>query len=472
MVETLTDPMGRDRASGSLAFRLFLSAVVVTAAVLLIVGFVLSSLYRGSTERAFDRRLDIYLKTIVAEIAGGPASVGSELPPPQVLGDPLFLFPLSGWYWQVARVDRGGQRLLTSRSLVETVLPSLGGTDLSMVPEGLQEGYLPGPEGQRLRVVERVLDLGEEGRFIISVAGDASEIDEESSSFNMALFGTFGVLGLAFLLIVAFQVRFGLRPLARLSVALAAVRSGATERLEGSYPEEVAPLVREVNALIDANKEVVERARTHVGNLAHALKTPLSVLMNEAGGRDDPLAARVRDQAGMMSDQISHHLQRARMAARVSLPTTVCDLRPILVALARTMEKIHLDRDLSIDLRIVDDLRFRGERQDVEEMLGNLVDNACKWAMSRVEVEMFAEFPPSPADRAYVRFIIDDDGPGLTPAKRAEVGRRGRRLDESKPGSGLGLSIVQELAALYGGRLDLGTAPIGGLRAELILPAI
>lgn len=454
--------------SGSLAFRLFLSAVAVTAGVLLVVGFVLSSLYRAGTERAFDRRLDIYLKTLVAEVAGtGPVS---ELPVPQALGEPLFLFPMSGWYWQVTRVDGESPLARVSRSLGDGMLPLLPSADPAH-RASVQEGYVAGPEGQRLRVAERRLDLGQEGTFVIAVAGDASEIDAEISAFNLALAGTFAVLGLAFLLTVLFQIRFGLKPLARMSQALAAVRSGRAERLEGDYPEEVGPLVQEVNALIEANREVVERARMHVGNLAHALKTPLSVLLNEAGTREDVLAQRVRDQAGLMRSQVAHHLERARMAARVSVPATVCEVRPIVVSLARTMEKIHRAKDLAIDIRSRDDMRFRGERQDLEEMVGNLVDNACKWAVGRVEVEIYAPPPRQAFDRAFLHIIIDDDGPGLSLAKRAEVGRRGRRLDESKPGSGLGLSIVQELAGLYGGRLELASAPLGGLRAELILPA-
>lgn len=454
--------------TGSLAFRLFLSAVVVTAGFLLVVGFVLSSLYRDGTERAFDRRLDIYLKTIVAEVAG--AVPGNEMPAPQALGEPLFLFPMSGWYWQVLRTDASITQARASRSLGDANLPLLG--DAPPDRSGaVREGYLPGPDRQRLRVVERALDLGQDGRYVITVAGDASEIEGEITSFNLALVGTFAVLGLAFLLTVLFQIRFGLKPLNSISLGLAAIRSGQAERLEGDYPEEVAPLVREVNALIDANREIVERSRMHVGNLAHALKTPLSVLLNEAGTRTDPLAQRVRDQAGVMRSHVAHHLERARMAARVSVPTTVCEVRPILVSLGRTMEKIHRAKDLSIDIRAPEDARFRGERQDLEEMVGNLVDNACKWATGRVEVQVCPETPRQPFERTFLHIIIDDDGPGLAPARRAEVGRRGRRLDESKPGSGLGLSIVQELAALYGGHIELATSPAGGLRVELVLPA-
>ncbi|GGF53298.1 ATPase [Azorhizobium oxalatiphilum] len=460
------------RTPGSLAFRLFLSAVVVTALVLLVVGVVLSSLYRAGTERAFDRRLEVYMKTIVGGIANSAVPSASSLPDPQALTDPLFIFPFSGWYWQMARLDTPEPEVRRSRSLPEGKLPTLESLGVEERPGGVREGYAPGPEKQVLRLVERSLDLGQDGRYLITVAGDASEIEEEITNFNLALVGTFGVLGLAFLLIVVFQVRFGLKPLGRIQEALSAVRSGKAERLEGEYPEEIAPLVREVNGLIDANKEIVERARTHVGNLAHALKTPLSVLVNEAGNRDDPLAVRVRDQAAVMRNQVGHHLERARMAARVSLVATVCEVTPIVTGLARTMEKIHRTKDLAIDvLGAEQDVRFRGERNDLEEMIGNLIDNACKWAGSRVEVSIITDVR-SGRERNFFRIIIDDDGPGLSPGKRAEVRRRGRRLDESKPGSGLGLSIVHELTALYGGRFEMNTAPLGGLRTELVLPAV
>ncbi len=241
---------------------------------------------------------------------------------------------------------------------------------------------------------------------------------------------------------------------------------------KASFPVEIAPLARETNALIDANREIVERARTHVGNLAHALKTPLSVIMNEATARgDDPLAVKVREQANVMRDQVQRHLERARIAARATVVGTVTEVAPVVTALARSMEKIHRDRGIAIDIEAPRDTRFRGERQDLEEMVGNLVDNACKWAQSRVAVEVLPE--RAEAAGSTLRVVVDDDGPGLTATQREQVGaaRRGNRLDETKPGSGLGLSIVVDLAALYGGALTLGTAPIGGLRAELVLPA-
>jgi signal transduction histidine kinase len=273
------------------------------------------------------------------------------------------------------------------------------------------------------------------------------------------------------LLTTLFQVRFGLAPLSRISRGLAAIRSGKAEKLEGSFPVEIEPLARETNALIDANREIVERARTHVGNLAHALKTPLSVMVNEAAARNDPFAGKVREQTDIMRDQITRHLERARLAARATVVGTVTEVNPIVTALARTMEKIYHARGIAIDIDAPGQARFRGERQDLEEMVGNLVDNACKWAQSRVNVEVLPSGGAGGAPAPVLRLVVDDDGPGLTATQREQVGNRGRRLDETKPGSGLGLSIVVELAQLYGGELVLGTAPIGGLRAELVLPA-
>jgi signal transduction histidine kinase len=452
--------------ANSLALRLFLAATAWTAVILIVTGIVLSSLYRQAVERAFDRRLGVYLRTLIADIAS-PEDPNDKFP--QSVSEPLFELPLSGWYWQVTRLDGTQPDVRASRSLWDGGLPRL--PDQATAPiGGLRQGYITGPDEQRIRLVERTIDLGDEGRYLVAVAGDATEIEEELRAFDRALALTFSVLALVLLATTAFQVRFGLAPLKRISEGLAAIRSGGAERLEGKFPVEIAPLARETNALIDANREIVERARTHVGNLAHALKTPLSVMVNEATARgDDPLAAKVREQIDIMRDQVARHLERARLAARLTVVGSVTDVGPVVDSLARTMEKTHRDKGIAIKLDAPADARFRGERQDLEEMIGNLVDNACKWAQSRVAVEVFCErLQP---DKQVVHIIVDDDGRGLTPAEREQVARRGRRLDETKPGSGLGLSIVVELAGLYGGGLTLGTAPIGGLRVDLALPA-
>ena len=455
--------------ANSLALRLFLWAAGWTIAIVLVTGIVLSSLYRDAVERAFDGRLQVYLRTLVADLAA-PEVPDDKLA--QGVSEPLFDLPLSGWYWQVTQLDTAKPEVRASRSLWDGGLPRLP-VPTSAAAVGVRSGYVNGPEDQKLRLVERSVDLGDEGNFIVAVAGDAAEIEDDIRGFTRALFVTFCALALVLLLTTAFQVQFGLAPLKRISQQLAAIRSGQAERLEGNFPVEIAPLAREANALLDANREIVERARTHVGNLAHALKTPLSVVMNEAAARaDDPLAQKVREQADVMRDQITRHLERARMAARLTVVGSVTDVAPVVHAIARTMEKTNRDKDLRLRVDMPEGAQFRGEQQDVEEMVGNLVDNACKWAASQVFIEVLVEAPHQTGAGPRLRIIVDDDGRGLSEAERAQVSRRGQRLDESKPGSGLGLSIVTDLAALYGGSLSLAGAPTGGLRAELVLPGI
>jgi signal transduction histidine kinase len=457
------------RAS-SLATRLFVSATAWVVVILVITGVILSSVYRDASERAFDRRLNLYLRTLIAEVATPDEPPDRQF---QSLGEPLFELPLSGWYWQITRTDTEKAETRASRSLWDKKLPKLEEQGAELTAAGVRLGYVDGPEGQSLRMVERPVDLGTDGKFLVSVGGDATEIFDETRSFDYYLGGTFAALGIVLLLTTIFQVRFGLAPLKRISDAIADIRSGRAERLEGEFPVEIAPLARETNALIDANREIVERARTHVGNLAHAIKTPLSVIVNEANAHAvDPFAAKVLEQADVMRDQVTHHLERARIAARITIVGTITEVAPAIEALRRIMEKIHRDRGIAIELKADPSAKFRGERQDLEEMAGNLVDNACKWAASQVFIEVVVEPPAKPGGAPQLRIIVDDDGRGLSAAERAQVSRRGQRLDESKPGSGLGLSIVTDLAGLYGGNLSLRNAPIGGLRAELLLPGV
>src|SRR5215472_5204572 len=413
--------------ANSLAVRLFLWAMAWTVVILIATGIALSTLYRHAVERAFDRRLDVYLRTLVADVAS-PEDSGDKFP--QSIGEPLFELPLSGWYWQVTRLDSKTPEVHSSRSLWDSNLPRLT-ADKSTSEGEYRQGYARGPEDQDLRLIERNIDLGTDGRYLVAVAGDASEIDDETQSFNRAIIITFTALTLALLLTTALQVRFGLAPLARISESLAEIRSGRAERLQGEFPVEIAPLARETNALLDANREIVERARTHVGNLAHALKTPLSVIVNEAAARGrDPLAQKVLEQTDIMRDQVARQLERARLAARSTVLGTPIDVPPIVTALARTMEKLHRARDIAIAVDVPEHAHFRGEQQDLEEMVGNLVDNACKWAQSRVAIEVLADGRASEtnkggagggAEKSRVRIIVDDDGLGLSPEEREHV---------------------------------------------------
>lgn len=454
----------------TLAGRLFLSSIVLSVLVLAISGTILSAFNRRAVEAAFDERLKLYLKVLVADVASMTES--SNKIEPGNLGEPQFQIPLSGWYWQILKLDResGAANVLrASRSLFNNRLPALAEPGSPLPRSDFRDGYLNGPEGKRMRMVEQEIDLGEANRFIISVAGNAGEIAAESQRFELTLLVTLGLLGAALALSALIQVRYGLGPLRRLRSALGAVRIGESEHVEGQFPDEVAPLAQELNQVLDANREIVMRARGQVGNLAHALKTPLSVLLNEAGDDAAPLAEKVREQSAIMRDQVQYYLDRARAAARAATIGNITEIEPVLASFIRAFSKIYRDKNLAFSSQITTPLRFRGEKQDLEELVGNLVDNAGKWANSKVAITVERD---EEADAPMIRLMVDDDGPGLSDEARKEATKRGRRLDETKPGSGLGLSIVVELASLYGGKFTLEDSPLGGLRARLDLPGL
>ncbi|MGI8724522.1 MAG: ATP-binding protein [Methyloceanibacter sp.] len=449
----------------SLAFRLFASAAAWTLVVVPVAAILLISLYRQAVERNFDARLNVYLTSL---IASSTADGGNQPTQPANLGDPIFTLPFSGWYWQIKPLAGAARPTFVSDSLLDQQLdlPSSGGNRPDS--ELTWRAYASGPENQRLRIVEREIRPAgpQSSPYSYAVAGDAAEVDRDLAEFTTMLIGALTVLGIGLVVATLFQVRFGLQPLRTMRQNLAQIRSGEAEQLEGHLPDEISPLQQELNAMIQSNREIVDRARTHVGNLAHALKTPLSVISNEARGQEGALAAKVVEQSDIMRKQITHHLDRARVAARSSVNGDVTDVKTVFDALKRTLDRIYEERRLGISVRCEGLPKFQGEKQDFEEMVGNLMDNACKWAATAVTVE--AEH-----DKISQRLIIlvDDDGRGLTEAQRDHAVKRGQRLDETTAGSGLGLSIAADLAHLYKGSVQLERSPLGGLRARLVLPA-
>jgi signal transduction histidine kinase len=253
---------------------------------------------------------------------------------------------------------------------------------------------------------------------------------------------------------------------------LNAIREGRADKLIGGYPEEIEPVARELNLLIEANAAIVDRSRTQVGNLAHVLKTPLSVLTNEANIHKGQLADKILEQAGIMRDQVSLYLDRARRAARAHSLGSATPVSAVVDAIVRTLMRIHHDKDIKVDISCPPSARFLGERQDLEEMIGNLLDNAFKWASRRIAVNVVPQKAAGDGNRAWIELSVEDDGPGLPAGRRGEALKRGRRLDETKPGSGLGLSIVSETASMYNGRFHLDASSLGGLKAILSLPAV
>jgi signal transduction histidine kinase len=455
----------RRLSATSIATRLFVSSAAACVVILTVAGLVLTALYRDTAEAALDEQLGVYLRALVADIA----SPHDDTSDAGQLAEPQFELPLSGWYWQITRLDVSPTDIRASRSLFATRLQRLPDSAAEPGQAGRRRGNIAGPDNKPLRMLERVINAGDQGHFLVQVAATTQTVDSQITQFEIDIGVTFFLLALLLVAAMAFQVRYGLRPLRQLRRDVVAVRRGQAEDVAGEFPQEIAPLAEELNLLIGANREIVERARIQVGNLAHALKTPLSVIVNEADSEQTPLARKVAEQAEVMSDQVKFYLDRARAATRAGAIGAAADPAQSLAAMARAFGKIYPSIDLAVDCP--EDLRFRGEKQDFDDMAGNLIDNACKWAKSEARVVAEA-LPSSGSDRLFFELTIDDDGPGLPADRRDEALRRGRRIDESKPGSGLGLSIVVDLAGVYGGKLNLSDSPLGGLRAVLVLPAL
>ena len=433
---------------------------------LLITGVVLTAQFRASVLKRFDDGLAELAENLLArtEVMDGHVVVSQ-------FTDSRSSRTHTGRYWQVAEVgpDGGLNALQRSKSLFagdpDLTIPKAGIEALGRDPRRTYSYDFTGPIGEPLRAAAKLSFLpGRETALIFIAAEDRRPVDQDARRFATTATTALVLLGLGLLLAVFLQVRIGLQPLFDLRREIAEVRKGRADALARTYPAELAPLADELNALVAHNREVVERQRTHVGNLAHALKTPISVMLAEAQSRPGPLAEVVRRQAEAMHGHVEHHLRRARAAARSQSNREQTAIEPVLDELARTLERIFREQRVTVDWSCTPDLAFQGERQDLLEIVGNVMENACKWSQGKVRVDA------TPCDSGKVCLVIEDDGPGLPAEGRADVLERGARLDEKTPGSGLGLSIVDELARAYGGDLKLGDSPMGGLRVEIILP--
>lgn len=449
----------------SLVRRLVVLHAVLSAAVLIAGGFALTSFFSQQAVDRFDESLSEDVDNLVA--GASVDDQGQVAAPP--LTDERSARTYSGDYWELASAAPDGslRAVSTSRSLMDETLaaPPGGAGVLNRQPGHTVFYEAVGPLKQPLRIAAEAVRLTGAPQPVIFMQGeDRSPIDANIRTFETATGLALAVLLAMLIAGVMLQVRVGLEPLFQLRREVAAVRTGKTDHVAGDYPAELAPLASELNALVAHNQDVVERQRTHVGNLAHALKTPLSVMAAEAQARPGPLAEVVSRQADVMRQQVDHHLRRARAAARPQGGGERTEVAPLIEELALTLERIFRDKGAEVDWRCPDDLFFHGERQDLLELAGNVMENACKWCRARVRVGA------RPLSASVLEITVEDDGPGLAAEVRGDVLQRGARLDESAPGSGLGLSIVDELARAYGGALTLGDAAIGGLKVTLTLP--
>jgi signal transduction histidine kinase len=431
-------------------------------------GFVLSGIFRNTVQSSFDAQLTFNLDGLLASAeSDGEDRVTLE----GRFTDPRFERIFSGWYWQIRAAQPADpfQQPQTSRSLWDQTLDP---RDLAEGENNSLWGYADGPDQQRLRVVMRRFalpvasaeDVEQTQLFDFIVAGDIAETEANIALFNRTLFWSVAVFSLGLIAAMLIQVRVGLIPLHRVSEALARIREGRARKLEGEFPSEIEPLATELNSLISHSTEVVGRARAHVANLAHFLKTPLTVLANEAASTKGPLADTVSRQVTVMRRQVDHYLARARAAGALDVLGSRTEVAPVLNDLSRVLKRMHADKDLEIEVKVAPALAFRGEREDLEEMAGNLIDNAFKWAHGRIVVDAAS------LDGTRLLLRVADDGPGLEPEERARAMQRGERFDESVPGTGLGLAIVRDIAKLYGGNVTLDESSLGGLEVNLELP--
>lgn len=457
------------RPGHSLTRRLIWLASAWIVLALVLTGWALTTQYRESALRQLGSELADTIDEVVIATNAGPDGVAVA-----EIRDAQTDRALSGKYWAVAELDdAGGVRFIAGS-------PSLAGEQLAMprdVPNQLKAargamisfndpGFLRPPLRQPLRIAASLKSLpGRNEPLVFMAAIDRTSIENDTRQFATFTWTSLLILGLGLVIAVFLQVQIGLRPLFSLRNEIADVRKGKAARIARTYPVEIQPLAEQVNRLLDHNQETVERQRTHVGNLAHALKTPLSVMLAEAGSQKGLLPDMVRKQTEVMKAQVDHHLRRARAAARAQLLGERTPIAEVLDEMAVMLERVFEEKSVEIDWRAPDELGFRGERQDLQEILGNLMENACKWATRRVRVSAGA------TGLGQMVVVVEDDGPGLPADQREAALERGARMDETTPGSGLGLSIVVELTRAYGGKITLANSDLGGLKVLLELPA-
>ncbi len=457
----------------SLTARVLLLATIWSAFALVVISIVILQLYRQSAERAFTDLLRAQLYNVINSIT---ISDDNKLSGSPQLGDLRFSQPETGWYWIIEPLGTFAATPLSSSSLGTSniTVPSI----LAVPFNNRYERFYPATDAfnNHVLVAETEVVLDGEGRAArFRVSGNLSVVEDDIRSFSRNLYIALAVFGFGSLVVNGLAILYGLRPLDDARRSLERVRRGEAERLEGEFPREIKPLTNDVNALIESNRRIVERARMQVGNLAHSLKTPIAVLLNESRMLDKVQSDLVRSQAEAMQAQVQSYLNRARIAAQRESLLARTDVEPVLERLVRVMRRLNPDKQFH--LSVSPGLALAMEQQDVEETVGNLLENAARFCKTGVWVSAVAGNLPQgnegeAARRSWLAMAVEDDGPGLEPDQIKEALKRGRRLDESKPGAGLGLSIVREIATEYQGQLHLGRGEHGGLRVELLLPGL
>jgi signal transduction histidine kinase len=445
------------RIIGSLTRRMIAIAAVWITVFLLIGGFALDRVLTGSVERNFDEQLEYVLNAMIASSEIGP---NGEVLFNRQPADQRFIEAYSGVYFQISGE---GADTFPSRSLWDRRLQvSSGQTYIEPHFYNSNEFSVPA-HADPLRIVERDVILpGSNVRWRFQVAQSREMIDEQIRDLRSTLFWSLAALGFGLLLLAAIQTLYGLWPLRRVRRDVASIRSGSKTRITEQFPTEIRPLTEEINQLLAHSEEQAEEARRHAGNLAHALKTPLTVITNAATAHASDLVETVCREAQVMRRQVDHHLARARAIGRRASSQARARVWDSVQAVQRAVDRLY--EHVTVDIAGDRSAEVRVERQDLDEMVGNLVENAAKYGGGRV----FVTVEPN---ETIVDIIVEDDGRGIAEADRELLFTRGARLDTDKPGTGLGLAIVRDVAHIYGGRITLEESEdLGGLLARLTLP--
>ncbi len=472
MDESKNHILSRDKTS--LVMRLVRSAFLWAVPFILIAAMIILWFYRSSTLTLFDDPLDA---TVTSLIASADSQL-DDLRTGEIISltreplDPRYQQALSGRYWLIGQIYRDGRivPLRASRSMAgESLKITARNADLLFDSPGVTlRARTIGPDKEPLRFAARMAFLPglDDTPLAMIAAADSRPASRAILRFTFLAIGLMSILILGVIFAVFMQVRIGLKPLFDLRKQVVSVREGRDVRVSGNFPSEIYPLANELNGLIDHNSDVVQRARTHVSNLAHALKTPIAVLQNEAEQKKLLRSSMVRRQTDSMKKQVDHHLQRARAATRGQTIGALTPVKDIVDALARTMPRIYRDKNVNVKTDIAKGLVFRGEKRDLDEILGNLIDNAFKWTRSYVEITA----RNAPHDETMLEVIVIDNGPGIAEKDYEEAIKRGARLDETTPGTGFGLAIVDDLARAYKGYMHLSSGRDGGLCVSVSLP--
>ena len=441
----------------SLAVRLFFSATVWIILTLLSAGLLLSDLNKQNNLEAFDDRLNLLVETL---IGGSKVDSSDGITVVTSIGDPRFFQPYSGWYWQI---NKGNKTLSRSRSMWDQVFTLdkrlIGGRTQFIDSVGNEKEQVI--EQKNLYIVEREISfpgITEPITFILS--GDTFEYKENIKNFDNTLSAILIFLGAGLMIAVFLQVRFGLLPLNKIKDALFKIRNGDKKKLEAKYPLEVQPLATEINDLLEHNEKIVERARTHVGNLAHVLKTPLAVITNEIDKENKLLS----NQIVLMRKHIDRYLKKAHLeSVGKNIKSKIAFLQ-FMNKMILIFQKLYPDKEIKLQKEFKEFFIY-GSLEDMEELVGNLIENACKWGKEKVQIRF------ENRGNNQVKILIEDDGPGLNQEQKDKVFTRGFRVDEQTPGSGLGLNIVKDIVEIYKGEIWLEkSSSLKGLRVNIVLP--